>query len=139
MKKLDNKKISIILIVTLIIVLIPYGFIIKNHIKKNKFAKNNVELYENNEDSIFKVKKIVICSSANATDKSEEQNLSNLSIYQYTDIAVYIDNDEELTEENTIKELYIDEIELIGNSDIGAKSLTYKKILYYQYSHGIIL
>ena len=127
MKKLDNKKISIILIVTLIIVLIPYGFIIKNHIKKNKFAKNNVELYENNEDSIFKVKKIVICSSANATDKSEEQNLSNLSIYQYTDIAVYIDNDEELTEENTIKELYIDEIELIGNSDIGAKSLTYKK------------
>ena len=51
MKKLDNKKISIILIVTLIIVLIPYGFIIKNHIKKNKFAKNNVELYENNEES----------------------------------------------------------------------------------------
>ena len=128
MKKLNNKKISIILIVTLIIVLIPYGFIIRNHVIKNKFAKNNVELYENNEESIFKVKKIVICSSANATDKSEEQNLSDLTIFQYTDIAVYIDNDEELTEENTIKELYIDGIELIGNSDIGAKSLTYKKM-----------
>ena len=52
-----------------------------------------------------------------------------MSIYQYTDIAVYINNGEELTNKNTIKRLYIDNISLEGTSDIGQKSLNYKNIL----------
>ena len=52
-----------------------------------------------------------------------------MSIYQYTDIAVYINNGEDLSNKNTVKELYIDNISLEGNSDIGKKELNYKNIL----------
>lgn len=126
--KINKKLLYIVLLSIICIVLITlYGIIIKHYIINKQFSKYNCELYENNKEDIFKVEKIIICSSANAIDKSEEKNLSNLSIYQYTDIAVYINNGEELTEKNTIKELYIDNISLEGNNAIGTKSLTYKK------------
>ena len=130
MKKIKiNKDILYVveLIMICILILIAYGIIIKHQIIKNNFSKNVVELYENNDEEVFKVEKIIICSSANATDKSEEKNLSNLSLYQYTDIAVYINNGEELSDKNTIKELYIDKISLEGKNEIGTKSLTYKR------------
>lgn len=130
MKKLKiNKRVLciIILCIICIILIIPYGIIIKHHIINIQFTKNNVELYENNDENVFNIEKIIICSSANAIDKSEEKNLSNLSLFQYTDIAVYINNGEDLTDKNTIKELFIDKISLEGNNNIGTKSLTYKK------------
>ena len=125
-----NERIAIpVLFVILIILLIIYGNIIFKNISYGKFAKQNMEVYENNKEQVFKVEKILICSSANATDLSEKQNLQDMSIYQYTDIAVYINNGEELSNKNTVKELYIDNISLEGNSDIGKKELNYKNIL----------
>lgn len=125
-----NERIAIpVLFVILIILLIIYGNIIFKNISYGEFAKQNMEVYENNKDQVFKVEKILICSSANATDLSEKQNLQDMSIYQYTDIAVYINNGEELSNKNTVKELYIDNISLEGNSDIGKKELNYKNIL----------
>lgn len=125
-----NERIAIpVLFVILIILLIIYGNIIFKNISYGKFAKQNMEVYENNKEQVFKVEKILICSSANATDLSEKQNLQDMSIYQYTDIAVYINNGEDLSNKNTVKELYIDNISLEGNSDIGKKELNYKNIL----------
>ena len=125
--KIDKKVLFIVFLCIICIILIfPYGIIIKHHIIKQQFTKNNIELYENNDENVFNIEKIIICSSANATDKSIENNLSDLCIYQYTDIAVYINNGDELTDKNTIKELYIDKINLEGNNEIGIKSLTYK-------------
>ena len=125
-----NERIAIpVLFVILIILLIIYGNIIFKNISYGKFAKQNMEVYENNKEQVFKVEKILICSSANATDLSENKNLQDMSIYQYTDIAVYINNGEDLSNKNTVKELYIDNISLEGNSDIGKKELNYKNIL----------
>ena len=122
-----KKKILLIFAVVFAITLvIIYGIIIKHKVIESSFAKDNEILYENNEEQVFKVDKIIICSSANAIDKSEERNMSNLSIYQYTDIAIQLNNGEKLTDKNTIKKLYIDSIPLEGNYDIGKKSLTYK-------------
>ena len=115
--------------IIIIILLFAYGNIISKNVKYKKFAKENVKVFENNKEQVFKVEKILICSSANAIDLSEKQNLQDMSIYQYTDIAVYINNGEELTNKNTIKRLYIDNISLEGTSDIGQKSLNYKNIL----------
>ena len=115
--------------IIIIILLFEYGNIISKNVKYKKFAKENVQVFENNKEQVFKVEKILICSSANAIDLSEKQNLQDMSIYQYTDIAVYINNGEELTNKNTIKRLYIDNISLEGTSDIGQKSLNYKNIL----------
>lgn len=115
--------------IIIIILLFEYGNIINKNVKYKKFAKENVQVFENNKEQVFKVEKILICSSANAIDLSEKQNLQDMSIYQYTDIAVYINNGEELTNKNTIKRLYIDNISLEGTSGIGQKSLNYKNIL----------
>lgn len=115
--------------IIIIILLIAYGNIICKNVKYKKFAKENVKVFENNKEQVFKVEKILICSSANAIDLSEKQNLQDMSIYQYTDIAVYINNGEELTNKNTVKKLYIDNISLEGTSDIGKKSLNYKNTL----------
>lgn len=115
--------------IIIIMLLFEYGNIISKNVKYKKFAKENVQVFENNKEQVFKVEKILICSSANAIDLSEKQNLQDMSIYQYTDIAVYINNGEELTNKNTIKRLYIDNISLEGTSDIGQKSLNYKNIL----------
>lgn len=93
---------------------------------KKDFVNASMEIYQRNEEQTFKIEKIILCSSANAIDLSKEKNLQDLSIYQYTDIAVYIDNGEELSNKNTIKELYIDNISLEGVEGIGSKSLTYK-------------
>ena len=123
------KPIFLCFFIIIIILLFAYGNIISKNIKRKKFANENMKLYEENKDQVFKVEKILICSSANAVDFSEKQNLQDMSIYQYTDIAVYINNGDELTNKNTVKKLYIDNISLEGTSDIGKKSLNYKNIL----------
>ena len=129
-RRIKEKYIIIPLVIILIVILFGYGTIISKKIKSKKFANNNIEAYEKNKEQVFKVEKIIICSSASATDLSEKQNLQDMSIYQYTDIAVYINNNgEELTNKNTVKKLYIDNISLEGTSDIGTKSLGYKNIL----------
>ncbi len=123
------KPIFLCFFIIIIILLFAYGNIISRNIKRKKFANENMKSYENNKEQVFKVEKILICSSANAVDFSEKQNLQDMSIYQYTDIAVYINNGDELTNKNTVKKLYIDNISLEGTSDIGKKSLNYKNIL----------
>ena len=123
------KPIFLCFFIIIIILLFAYGNIISKNIKRKKFANENMKSYENNKEQVFKVEKILICSSANAVDFSEKQNLQDMSIYQYTDIAVYINNGDELTNKNTVKKLYIDNISLDGTSDIGKKSLNYKNIL----------
>ena len=127
-RKINSKFLIAIFLIILIILFFIYGTIISRKLKIKKFEKENVRAYEKNQEQVFKVKKIIICSSANALDLSEKQNLQDLSIYQYTDIAVYIDNGEELSNKNTIKSLYIDNISLEGTSNIGKRSLNYKNI-----------
>ena len=126
MKNLKHRVLLIIGVIIAILVAIIYGIIIKNKIIENNFAKETIQLYDNNKEQVFKVNNIVVCSSANAIDKSEDNKMTDLSIYQYTDIAVQIENGENLTDKNTIKQLYIDNICLEGKDDIGQKSLYYK-------------
>ena len=91
-----------------------------------------IEIADENEESIFNIQRILLYSSANAIDNSENQSLQNMSICQYTDISIYIDNTStisELTNENTVKQLYIDDISITANSDIGNRLLNYKNPL----------
>ena len=137
-KRSKEKKWMAILIAILVVVILVYAWIIRNHLKINQFAEANMEVYQNNEEQVFQVERIVLCSSANAIDLSQEQNLQNLSIYQYTDIAVYINNGEELSNKNTVKELYIDQISLEGTDTLGSKSLNYKNILNFGLKQEIL-
>lgn len=132
--KIKNVKLAfVILIIALFVVfLLYYHFVFAESFARNDFANQMVEISEANERSVFNVQKVLLYSSANAIDNSESQALQNMSICQYTDISIYIDNmanASELTDENTIKQLYIDNINITSNSDKGAKLLNYKNPL----------
>ena len=132
--KIKNVKLAfvILIILTLVLLLLYYNFVFSKTFAKNKFANEMIEISDENENPIFTIQKILLYSSANAIDHSENQSLKDMSICQFTDLSIYIDNRQsvsELTEENTVKELYIDNINMTSNSDKGSKLLNYKNPL----------
>lgn len=138
MRKLDFKiknvklAFAILIILLFVIFLLYYHFILTKYSTKNSFTNQMVEIADENENSIFNIQKILIYSSATAVDNSEDQSLKDVSISQYSDISIYIDNTSyitDLTNENTIKELYIDNIFVNSNSDRGTKIVNYKSPL----------
>lgn len=120
---------SIAIIVIFIALVCYFISVIINNISKNNFIKQAVEISSANESPVFKIDKILLFSSAHAEDNTEEKSLKDLNISQYTDISIKIDNKSyisELTQENTVKALRIEDIELTSNQSTGIKSLTYK-------------
>lgn len=132
-----NQKISIkkvilpVMIVMLFFLSLIWGKIAYKYIQKSIFAGDMEDIISKNENPTFSVEKIYLCSSANAIDNTKEQKLDKLGLYQYTDIAVYLNNykDNGLTEKNTLKGLYIDDIEIDLDYNIGTPSLVYTNLL----------
>ena len=133
-RRFNPKIILYIFIATIIILAIPYGFIIKKNIGKSNFSKNVIDIAEKNENTIFSIEKLDLYSSANVIDNSVNKNLQDLNVYQYADIAIQINNrksSNELTNENTVKQLYIDNISITPSSELGTKSLNYTNSLVF--------
>ena len=127
--KINIKHIIGILVIILLILALLYSKIINTKVMNYKFAQQTEKFVDNNEEPIFKIEKILLYSSASAIDNSYGEVLQDLDISQFTDISISINNKnriEDLTDENTIKELYIDNIKLETNSDIGEKNINYK-------------
>lgn len=127
-----DKKMKYTIITFSIIFIILIGFFIGNNIRNNK---NNSKKQESNlsiktESNIFKINSILLYSSANAINNTDEQSKQwNLNIYQYTDIAINIDNMisyKELTNKNTVKKIYIDNFNLQSKPSRGNPKFYYK-------------
>ena len=132
--RIQNERLffTILIIALFITFLLYYNLVFSVVFARNAFANEMIEIADQNEDTIFNIQKILLYSSANAIDNSEDQSLKDMSICQYTDISIYIDNTSsitELTNENTIKQLYIDNIVITSNADMGTKILNYKNPL----------
>lgn len=126
---MKNKLKTVIILCTLLIVCaIVYKLIIQRTTATKEFENELVNLAEKNEIPVFYIKKIMLYSSAGVVDNSENNNLSNIDISQYTDIAIYLKNEAEegLTAENTINKLWIDEINLEPNKKWNNTYVTYK-------------
>ena len=136
MKKIKikhHKTVFVIFILILcVLAFLYYDLIFRVSYAKDEFSSQVEKIAEQNENPIFKIQKILIYSSANAIDKSENESLQDLSILQYSDIAIYLDNTStvyNLTNENTVKELYIDNISIQTGSDKGHQYVNYKSAL----------
>ncbi len=132
--KIKHPKIvfTILILILCILAILYYDLIFKKTYAKDEFTNQVVKIAEQNENPIFKIQKILIYSSANAIDKSENESLQDLSIFQYSDIAITLDNTStvyDITNENTIKELYIDNISISTGSDKGNQYVVYKNPL----------
>lgn len=127
--KLNSKKFIAVLVILALLIGLIFVKIIHTKIVNSKFSKNSTSFVENNEQPMFKINKILMYSSAGVVDNSTGEVLQDLDISQYTDISVSIDNKEkvqELTEENTVKELYIDNIKFENSCSSREKILNYK-------------
>ena len=126
----NERLLFVILILTLFfVILLLYNFVFSTLFDRGTFANEMIEISDENEESIFNIQRILLYSSANAIDNSEDQSLEDMSLCQFTDISIYIDNTStisDLTNENTVKQLYIDDISITSNSDMGNKLLNYK-------------
>lgn len=129
--KIKNVRLAFTLLIILafIVLLLYYHFVLSPSFAKSNFTNQMIEIADENENSIFNVQKILLYSSANAISNSKDQSLKDMSICQYTDLSIYIDNSQsssELTDENSVKELYIDNIVMTSKVDKGTKILNYK-------------
>lgn len=126
---MKNKLVTVIILcILLILSTIGYKFIIEKIYATKQFENQLVDLAEKNEIPIFYLRKIMLYSSAGVLDNSENQNLSNIDISQFTDIAIYIDNGQEggLSAENTINRLWIDGFKIEANEKWNNKFISYK-------------
>ncbi len=126
----NEKKAVIISFVFLFTVIFGYWYLIFSPMLRNmQFANQAYAFVVGNEEPIFKIKEIILYSSAYAVDKSEGEVLKDLDIHQFTDISISIDNKSyisDLSNKNTVSELYIDNIKITKNSDKGKAMLNYK-------------
>lgn len=143
MKKVLKRKDLIILLVLIIILvsLLPFYVLkIREIALSNKFANYVSDTYSNYTNPIFSIDKIVYYSSAFVTDNSSDSNFQNINIGEYTDIAIYVNNTnttDELTDENTISELYIDNIKVSSKTNKGQPTLCYKNPYYFATYRGL--
>ena len=134
---MNKDKKAIILIIVLSFILLALIIFAIRFIGFEIYWRNNdtnygVTVYEKNKNPVFRISKLVTYSGAEAKDSSDK--LQDFNISQYSDLAIYIDNhydnNDELTAENTIKELYIDNFNIDLPKKIGEnQSLYYKNPL----------
>ena len=135
MKLNKVNKINIIILVIDIILLVvsifTYKYIFQRETGKMIYLEESEWFATENKNPIFKIEKIILYSSANAIDNSNGE-LKNLDISQFTDIEIFINNkskSEEISAENTVNELFIDNIKIESESDTGEKIFNYKNPL----------
>ena len=111
---MDKKKLilTIITIILFIVVLILAYMLFNKYVLKNNFESDMTLFAENNEETVFKINKIIFFSSCDAKNKTSSiTNFTVENLYQYTDFAIFIDSQsEERTLKNTLKKVTIDNI-----------------------------
>ena len=132
--KIKNHRavLTVLILILCLLSFLYYDLIFRVSYASNYFATQAEKIAEQNDNPIFKIQKIIVYSSANAIDKSENGTLKDLSIFQYSDIAIYLDNTStvyDMTNENTVKQLYIDNFNIKTNSDMGHQYINYKNAL----------
>ena len=112
---MDKKKfiLTIITLILFIIVFVLGCMLFNKYVLKNAFEEKFLSFAEKNEKTVFQIKKIVLFSNCDAKNKaSSSTNFTIENLYQYTDIAIFLDNSstEENTFENTLKKVSINNI-----------------------------
>ena len=104
--------------------------VINTHILAKDFAYDMTNKYNFYSENIFSIDKIYFFSSATADNNEQNKTLWDLNIHQFTDIALYINNNNSqnnFTSENTINSLSIENINF-NNISIGEPNLYFKSI-----------
>ena len=129
--RITRRVVLLIDILLLVIAFFCYKYIFKVETNKLIYADETEKFVSGNVSPVFKIERIVLYSSANWIDNSNEK-LRNIDISQFTDIEIFINNktkNDSITAENTISKLYIDNIKIECSSEEGERILNYKNPL----------
>jgi len=129
----QDTQIKIVLRISILIFLILIFILTFNIInKKDKPSETSKDpiLSLTTDSNIFKINSVMMYSSANALNNNEMQkDYWDLNLYQYSDLAISIDNHvsiDGLTQKNTIKKMFIDNISYPKLPDKGSPHLYLK-------------
>ena len=117
-RKIFKRLLLVLDVFLLILSIISYRYIYAVETGKIIYSEQTEKFVEENKRPVFSIEKIVLYSSADWVDNSDGK-LQNLDISQFTDISIFINNkgrSEEITAENTISKMYIDNIKIEGES-----------------------
>lgn len=120
-----------VLIVLLLLCVLAYSYLFYVSYAREEFVRSSIRIAEENQQSVFRLNKVLLFHSAGVNDYSHNHSLQNLGICQYSDISISIDNTSyiyDLTPENTVKELFIDNIQMSSNGSFGEMYLAYKNL-----------
>ena len=131
-KNLTKKEfiLTIITIVLFIIVFILCYLSFYKYVLKRNFENTVIDFSSKNEETIFEINNVTFFSSCDAKNKSaSSSNFTVENLYQYTDMALFITSPkEEKNLENTLKNVYIDNIKFTKSPTLGTPNLYYKNI-----------
>ena len=131
-KTIDNKKkvLSIITLVLFILVVFLAFLVLSKIVLKTNFEKSILPFANKNSETIFNINQIVLFSNCDAKNKNISTTYYTLeNIYQYTDIAFFIDSpQEEKTSKNTLKDVTIENINFSTPPSMGEPALYFKSI-----------
>ena len=129
---MGKKKIILTIItVFLFLVLVFIGTLLFNKFFMKKYFEEDVLSFaKKNENTIFEINKITLFSTCDAKNKlASSSNFTIENLYQYTDIALFLTSpSEEITLENTLKKVWIDNIKYTNTPSVGEQKLYYKNI-----------
>lgn len=127
----NKKKILIVIILVLFVLVVFLTFLILSRlVLKSNFEKSILPFANKNSETIFNINQIVLFSNCDAKNKNiSTTNYTLENIYQYTDIAFFIDSpQEEKTSKNTLKNVTIENIKFTTSPSIGEPALYFKTI-----------
>ena len=119
----------IITVVLLILCIVTIVEIVKVYKINEEFSNYIDGLARMNSKTVFSIDRIYLYSSADATSNETTKPVWDLNLFQYTDIALFVNNrsNEGVNYENTIKELTISNVKF-NNLQSGTPSLYYKDV-----------
>lgn len=131
MNKKHNFKIIISLILSLILIILV-SFFYFSYSSKKKFENWILLKTDQESNSIFSINNITFFSSCNANSVvNANSSITIKDLYQFTDIAIYINNnsnEKNYNLRNTLKEVWIENISFATPPSSGTPSLYYQTL-----------
>ena len=130
MDKKKKKILIIIIFILFILVIFLALLVLSKFVLKTNFEKSILPFANKNNETIFNINQIILFSSCDAKNKNiSTTNYTLENIYQYTDIAFFIDSpQEEKTSKNTLKNVSIENINFTKSPNFGEPALYFKSI-----------
>ncbi len=123
---------TILFLIIIIVLIVVVDFIYSAFFNKISFENSLLSQISKTNNNVFSIDKITFFSSCNANSKvNSNSSITLQNLYQYTDIALFINNNSDninYSARNTLKEAYIEDISFVRTPSLGEPALYYQNL-----------